>query len=491
MPEPFVRADIWTLAEDDPIVVAYADAVAAMQAKPPDDPTSWAYQAAIHGSHVAPPLPEWNQCRHGSWFFTLWHRMYLYFFERIVRAQVIANGGPPTWALPYWNYDGGGENALPLGFREPSRPGGAANPLFVADRNPGINAGAGLPPSITSPGFALGRPSYTGSSEFGGGETSPLGQFWSQTGRLEQTPHNDVHVTIGGLMGHPDTAAQDPIFWLHHANIDRLWWLWQQDHADPSDSAWTKQAFGFMDAGGVPASLTGADVEDTVKQLDYTYDTGVSAVPEPPRGQEPPTEWPHPWPERAGVPQFAAAGNPRRQPVRHLVGASDAPVRLVGETARVPVTIDERVTSSLRADAHVGQQHHRAFLDVDDIEADRNPGTVYGVYVNLPDDPTDEDLAAHHVGNVSLFGVERARNPRGDEHAHGLHVSMEITELLDRLAAEGKWQDGGRLDTTFRPITLEPPRGRDDLAAADLRAMRATAHPDVPVTIGRVSVHFA
>jgi tyrosinase len=190
------------------------------------------------------------------------------------------------------------------------------------------------------------------------------------------------------------------------------------------------------------------------------------------------------------VPQLAA-GNPRRQPVRHLVGASEAPVRLVGETARVPVTIDERATSSLRADAHVGHQHHRAFLDVDDIEADRNPGTVYGVYVNLPDDPTDEDLATHHVGNVSLFGVERARNPRGDEHAHGLHVSMEITELLDRLAAEGTWQEGGRLDTTFRPITLEPPRGRDDLAAADLRAMRATAHPDVPVTIGRVSVHFA
>jgi tyrosinase len=29
-------------------------------------------------------------------------------------------------------------------------------------------------------------------------------------------------------MAHPDAAAFDPIFWLFHANWDRLWWQWQQ-----------------------------------------------------------------------------------------------------------------------------------------------------------------------------------------------------------------------------------------------------------------------
>ena len=33
---------------------------------------------------------------------------------------------------------------------------------------------------------------------------------------------------IGGLMGDPHTATRDPVFWLHHANIDRIWWLWTQ-----------------------------------------------------------------------------------------------------------------------------------------------------------------------------------------------------------------------------------------------------------------------
>ncbi len=158
------------------------------------------------------------------------------------------------------------------------------------------------------------------------------------------------------------------------------------------------------------------------------------------------------------------------------MGATEEPIRLVGESARVPVAIDQRVTESLQADDRLVQQQHRAFLDVEDIEAERNPGAVYGVYVNLPEEPTADDLAAHHVGNVSLFGVERARNPRGDEHAHGLHISMEITDVLDRLAAEGNWQDGQRLDVTFRPISLVEPSA--DAPAARDRAAGTSRLPD-------------
>jgi tyrosinase len=41
--------------------------------------------------------------------------------------------------------------------------------------------------------------------------------------------HDRVHVAVGGNM---DTAASpsDPLFFLHHANIDRLWHQWQQAH---------------------------------------------------------------------------------------------------------------------------------------------------------------------------------------------------------------------------------------------------------------------
>lgn len=45
-------------------------------------------------------------------------------------------------------------------------------------------------------------------------------------------------------MGDPVTAALDPIFWLHHANIDRLWEVWLGDnaeHVNPTDAKWPGQ----------------------------------------------------------------------------------------------------------------------------------------------------------------------------------------------------------------------------------------------------------
>jgi tyrosinase len=484
--QTFVRVDVWTLDETDPILVSYGDAVAAMQAQASIDPTSWAFQAAIHGSLSASPSPEWNQCRHQSWYFLPWHRMYLYYFERIVRQHVIVNGGPSDWALPYWNYDAGsGRNTLPTAFRNPTRADGSPNPLFVSNRRPGINTGAGLPAAITSPAFAMGRTAFTGTAEFGGGAASPLGQFAGQTGRLEQTPHNDVHVAINGLMGDPDTAAQDPIFWLHHANIDRLWWLWQQQHADPTDPLWSGQSFSFVDDDGTAASLPDSGVENTLAQLNYTYDQvaapAADVAPTPTDGAAM-AEWPAPWPQRETA--AATAANPGED--REMVGASDGPVRLTGEEARVQVEVDEQAAQSLAARASA--RRGRAHLDVDDIDAESNPGTVYGVYVNLPDNPSDEDLATHHVGNISLFGVERARSPRGDEPPHAPHVSMDITDLLDQLAAAGTWTEGGRIDVAFRPIPLEAPAAEPEAAAAALADVR---HPDTPITIGRVSLHYS
>ena len=57
-----------------------------------------------------------------------------------------------------------------------------------------------------------------------------------------ETPHNDIHNAIGGRSrnntianGHmvvTDISSFDPIFWLHHANVDRLTAIWQALHDD-------------------------------------------------------------------------------------------------------------------------------------------------------------------------------------------------------------------------------------------------------------------
>ena len=42
--------------------------------------------------------------------------------------------------------------------------------------------------------------------------------------------HNQVHAWVGGAMSHVATSPTDPVFWLHLAQVDRLWSLWQAEY---------------------------------------------------------------------------------------------------------------------------------------------------------------------------------------------------------------------------------------------------------------------
>ena len=193
-----VRRNVYALRPGGARIRALKDGVRAMKdtsAFPNNDPRSWAYQAAIHGSNRRPPDPQaqdsWNMCQHASFFFLSWHRMYIYFFERILRAA----SGDPNLALPYWNYSDPAQRALPVPFREPS---GAANPLFVSQRNAGINAGAELLGSdVSTAQMFLARnflPREGSRLSFGGGRVPGPVHFSSFTGLLEAQPHRRVRV---------------------------------------------------------------------------------------------------------------------------------------------------------------------------------------------------------------------------------------------------------------------------------------------------------
>ncbi|WP_405421940.1 tyrosinase family protein [Streptomyces erythrochromogenes] len=476
-----VRRNVWTLPAGDLTLTHYAAAVAEMKARDPDDPTGWTYQAALHGTGVTPPKPLWNGCKHGSWYFLAWHRMYLWYFERIVRATVVRLGGPADWALPFWDYDADREQArIPPAFREEE---GGANPLF-AERANLVNEGEPLPFEITSPAYAMGRTLFVGEAEFGGGITPNGSTFWNRKGALEDTPHNAVHSHIGRWMGRTTTAALDPVFWLHHANIDRLWFLWsgRTGHSNPDDPRWISQEYKFFDADGSRQSLAASDVLDTAGRLGYTYESPVPISPPVPL---PPSATRFPVPESTSGPSGPSAPEPPPPPRRReMAGSSEQPLRLVGRAESIAVPIDRRTTRPLgealgvdepEADRHV-------YLNVEDIEGDANPDRVYGIYVNLPEGASRAQAEGHRVGNLSFFGIERAQDPRGDEHPHGLRVSVEITPLVRRLQAEGAW-DEARLSVTFRPLGAVA-------AAAAGRAAQEAAGEDPPVEIGRVSLSY-
>ncbi|MBV8953141.1 MAG: tyrosinase family protein [Solirubrobacterales bacterium] len=482
--QTLIRRNVWTLPAGDTTLSDYAKAVAIMKARNASDPTSWIYQAAMHGTLAQQTKPLWNGCMHGTWFFLPWHRMFLYYFEQIVRAAVVQAGGSPAWTLPFWDYGAGGQQAtLPLAFRNQTA-GGNPNPLYVSQRAPGINTGMAIPSSIASAAHALSRPQFTGAAQFGGGIT-PAQQFSNQTGQLEQTPHNDLHVAVGGpsgWMSDPDQAAEDPIFWLHHSNIDRLWSVWNNaGHWDPSDQLWMTQKFSFFDAHGHQVQKSCGDVIRVLHQLGYNYETApAQVVPSA-------AEAPAPEPVPAAAAAAAGAGNPGSgsEQEGELVGASDRPIELVGSPAEVSVQIDAQARSAAVADAAAARPRH-IYLNVEDIEGERNPGVVYGIYLNLPADAPPEVAARHHASNVSFFGIERARNPRGDEQPHNLRVSVDITELAHELEAAGEWSDE-RVQVTFRPLGLVP-EDQPELAHA---LPETPPSSEAPVRIGRVSVAYA
>lgn len=76
----------------------------------------------------------------------------------------------------------------------------------------------------------------------------------------EQMIHDAVHVAVGGDGGHmsyPDVSAFDPIFFLHHCNVDRLFAIWQALHPNswiPDDGVDQEGTFTQAPKSKVPAS---------------------------------------------------------------------------------------------------------------------------------------------------------------------------------------------------------------------------------------------
>lgn len=147
------RMDLRNFATDTARMQALQRGVGVMKSRPASDPTSWFFQAAIHGVSqdaidqaerddpgVANAARFWNQCPHHgepSANFLLWHRTYLYYFERILRAA----SGSATLSLPYWNYTDG-DRGFPVLFADPQPDSNnnPTNPLYDLRRE---NAFAG------------------------------------------------------------------------------------------------------------------------------------------------------------------------------------------------------------------------------------------------------------------------------------------------------------------------------------------------------------
>jgi tyrosinase len=209
---------------------------------------------------------------HGAPGFLSWHRAYLLDLER--ELQKI----DPSVTLPYWRFDESAPNVFSRNFMGES--GAAGNLIFSptnllrlwrTDGGPGISRRPQFD-ALTEPArnpvgpildqaqtLALGGlnavfdtgPNFAGDPRRGGFD------------EMEGNPHGSAHVSFLGWIRSPATAPRDPLFFLLHCNVDRLWavWQWLNDRFDGTQS---NTYFHRGTATSPGAALIGHNLRDTM-----------------------------------------------------------------------------------------------------------------------------------------------------------------------------------------------------------------------------------
>ncbi|KAG9154912.1 hypothetical protein Leryth_015538 [Lithospermum erythrorhizon] len=288
---------------DDKYIEKYMRAIQAMKDLPQDDPRNFYQQANIHcaycnyGHRVSDPEKGTDYLLqvHSNWFFLPFHRWYLYFFEKIAGELI----DDPTFALPYWNWDTPCGMTMPFMFSTEKSPldPSKSNPLYNPKRHPDhfppavfdLNyrgAASGLPDLTTvcnnlsfvyrqmvtnaydTQSF-LGTPYYFGDAAPRGTGASELlhnpAHIWMGKPRTTDPP------TYGEDMGNFYSAGKDCLFYVHHANVDRLWRVWlEQGGQNFQNQAWLDSQLFFWDEKKNPVYVTVKDCLDEEK-LGYTY----------------------------------------------------------------------------------------------------------------------------------------------------------------------------------------------------------------------------
>ncbi|MCJ1294457.1 hypothetical protein MMC34_006015 [Xylographa carneopallida] len=295
---------------------AFTDAILCMMEKPSITPKSVVPGArSRYDDFVATHINQ-TLTIHGTANFLAWHRYYVYTFETALRNECGYNGYIPYWNWgksafdpinsPYFDGSAGSMSgngvyeahnateALPTGLNPvPPGPGGGCVKTGPF-KNITINLGPVAPtlaePEVV-PGAMMGLAynprcmkrdisPWVSSQWNTDADTYNLianngsNIYWFQTimqGLFDEGfygVHTGGHFTFGGDPGGDIFSSPgDPMFWLHHAQIDRVWWIWQNQAID----ARLNQVSATITINNTPPSRNGT-LQDKV-------DLGFNAPP--------------------------------------------------------------------------------------------------------------------------------------------------------------------------------------------------------------------
>jgi hypothetical protein len=216
---------------------------------------------------------------------------------------------------------------------------------------------------------------------------------------IEQTPHGAVHCATGvggcptGYMGAVPAAGNDPIFYSHHANIDRLYecWLKVNPGARLPTGAILNATFNFIDGAGNQVNRKVGDML-TTQQLGYSYTAGGGC---PLVLNIRPIVW-------------------RERPLRVIPILGPTPVERGTTTVPVRITPDIRAHVAGTGPEAGGEQSARhATLVIENVAFDEAPGAMFEVALQ------DASGKSANVGVINFF------NRTAPQHAHNNQEGAE------------------------------------------------------------------
>ncbi|MCJ1477585.1 hypothetical protein MMC13_006258 [Lambiella insularis] len=174
-------------------------------------------------------------CTHSSILFPTWHRPYLALYEQLLweQAQKVAatyntsekatyQAAAKSFRMPYWDWSLNATmptlvNVPIITIKTPKGVQSVPNPLYNYTFHP-------LPGASD---FPQGDGIFSSESDYA--PFSNTGFYNGTSYNSLENLHNSIHalVGMGGHMGYVPYSAFDPIFWLHHTNVDRLTAIWQ------------------------------------------------------------------------------------------------------------------------------------------------------------------------------------------------------------------------------------------------------------------------
>lgn len=405
----------WQQFKTTPQYASFLNAVRKMKANTNvASPSSWAYWTNVHV----------NYCPHGIAYFLAWHRGYLYYLEQQLRAV----SGDARLCVPYWNYYK--YPRIPAEFTDPT-PG---NPLYMPRTGTNVYNALSLAP------FA------SGVWNFQRGTTNAFEP------QLEYAPHNQLHNLIGGEMANM-TSPRDPIFYLHHANIDRLWHAWALPdgkgipstsnpyNATTSNPYW---AGSFTYASGLAMPRYKAYFPAWLN-FDYSDHTKPTSLP--------PSAWAKPdgpirlvqyqgasrltRPFTGNFPTTAARAISATR--RALGGVSGVILTEASVSAHLPLaasslqSIQDAVNVAVRPPAQIPPGTFQSVVVVLDklqmLGDGAKGGYFFNVYINLPFITDPDHARRYFLGTVGPFEVA------GASHHGAAKLEYQATEALSQLSA--------------------------------------------------------